>query len=60
MDGSCEWVRLNRDDINNLVRKWDLDLDYAMNDKYFQESPFGIVKKYVRFEHALNNIKLLK
>jgi hypothetical protein len=60
MDGSCGWVRLNRDDINNLVRRWDLDLGYAMNGRYFQESPFGIVKKYVRSGDALDNVKLSK
>jgi hypothetical protein len=60
MDGSCGWVRLNRDDINNLVRRWDLDLGYAMNGRYFQESSFGIVKKYVRSGDALDNVKLSK
>src|SRR5436305_14705903 len=55
MDGSCGWARLNRDDINKLVRRWDLDLGYAMDGRYFQESPFGIVKKFVRSEDALDN-----
>ena len=51
---------MNRDDINNLVRRWDLDLGYAMNGGYFQESPFGIVKKYVGSKDALDYIKLSK
>ncbi|KAI9730985.1 MAG: hypothetical protein M1834_005446 [Cirrosporium novae-zelandiae] len=60
MDGSYGWLRLNRDDVNTLLRRWDLDLGYDMNGRYFQENPFAIVKKYVRSDATLDYVKLSK
>jgi hypothetical protein len=35
MDGSLGWVRLDRTDINDVIRRWELDAGYTMNGRGF-------------------------
>lgn len=60
MDGSLGWIRLDYEDMNNVIRKWGLDIGYTMNGTGFRENPFGIVKKLVVSDAPLNNQKILR
>jgi len=60
MDGSLGWIRLDREDINNIICRWGLDIGYTMNGTGFQEHPFGIVKKLVVSDATLDNRKILQ
>lgn len=58
MDGSLGSMRLDCDDINNVIRRWELDVGFDMNGRCFQESPFAIVKRFVAPNAALDDIKM--
>lgn len=60
MDGSFGWIRLEREDINKIIFKWDLDIGFTMNGSGFQEHPFGIVKKLVVSDTPLDHRKILR
>jgi hypothetical protein len=60
MDGSHGWIRLDCDDINKVIRRWELDVRYTMNGGGFQESPFGIVKTFIESDAILNKVKMLQ
>lgn len=60
MDGSLGWIRLDRDDVDKLIRKWDLDLGHTMNGGLFKENPFGIVKKFVPSDPARDDFKMVQ
>lgn len=60
MDGSLGWIRLDYEDMNNVIRKWGLDTGYSMNGTGFREHPFGIVKKLIVSDASLDNQNLLR
>ncbi len=60
MDGSLGWIRLDCIDINNLIRRWELDVGYMMNSTGFHKNFFGIVKKFVESNKSLNERKMLQ
>ncbi|OAP54894.1 hypothetical protein AYL99_10594 [Fonsecaea erecta] len=58
MDGSLGWIRLDRKDMNKVIRIWGLDVSYTMNGIRFQDNPFGIIKKLVTPDTPLDNGKM--